>query len=137
MGPTISFLIKALVNIRYMLFYDVVIWQGKQSAGGRTERTPSSDMYFIFLMVVCLKLVISQTRVYSIYPIFDQKMLTGHLLAEVDADSLSVCSAMCRNDCSCFGFNPQIKSCRLHKFCDLANMSPAESAWRYYYSSGR
>ena len=73
---------------------------------------------------------------YTVDPDLDNKVSTTSLLATHPSLSLTECSAMCNGVCSCFGFNPIRKECRIHQTCDPSEITTEETGWRYYSPAG-
>jgi hypothetical protein len=72
------------------------------------------------------------TRHFAVCNSFDNKVFnpndgTGHT-----EESLTDCSALCDEDCDCFGFNIRSKMCRILRACSSENVSSEELGWRYY-----
>ncbi|XP_052692193.1 fibrinogen-like protein A [Crassostrea angulata] len=84
----------------------------------------------IFWMPVTLQFV--KMRSFLATPSCDDKISNIEFVAEHQARSDISCAAMCDVNCGCFGFNSQMKKCRIHQSCDLVNMTSTEGGWRYY-----
>ena len=84
----------------------------------------------LIITVNLAKICIPLNSYYSAIPELDNKIGTSHLLQETSASSSSVCGAMCRNNCNCFGYNPLQKRCRIHVFC--IDMITTATGWQYY-----
>ncbi|XP_056001771.1 ryncolin-1-like [Ostrea edulis] len=67
----------------------------------------------------------------------DNKVSNISLMAIYHSESLTECSAMCGELSACFGFNPQLKKCRIHQSCDPADMTINETGWRNFYPDVR
>ncbi|XP_078315155.1 ryncolin-4-like [Crassostrea virginica] len=87
---------------------------------------------FLFITVDLVKNCIPLNSYFSAIPELDNKIGTAHLLHETSASSSSVCGAMCRNNCNCFGYNRLQKQCRLHVFCEYIDMITTATGWQYY-----
>ncbi|XP_062605697.1 fibroleukin-like [Saccostrea cucullata] len=61
----------------------------------------------------------------------DKKLIYG-LLGEHDSRSIARCAMMCKRECVFFGFNTQLKKCRIHKEL-LTSVMTNEAGWRYYW----
>ncbi|XP_078316224.1 ryncolin-4-like [Crassostrea virginica] len=86
----------------------------------------------LIIIVNLAKICISLNSYYSAIPELDNKIGTSHLLHETSASSSSVCGAMCMNNCTCFGYNPLQKHCRIHVFCEYIDMITTATGWQYY-----
>lgn len=58
------------------------------------------------------------------------------LVAKYHSESLIECSAKCSELCACFGFNTQLRKCRIHGSCDISNMTEDETGWMYFLPDG-
>nr|XP_034322235.1 fibrinogen-like protein A isoform X2 [Crassostrea gigas] len=65
-------------------------------------------------------------------PSWDDRISNIEFVAEHQAPSRCTCAAMCDINCGCFGFNSLVEKCRIHRSCDLVNMTSTENGWRYY-----
>ncbi|XP_056001138.1 fibrinogen C domain-containing protein 1-like [Ostrea edulis] len=74
-----------------------------------------------------------KTQRYMMKSSLDDKMSNISLMAIHHSESLTQCSSMCGQLCACFGFNPQLKRCRIHQSCDPADMTINETGWRNFY----
>jgi hypothetical protein len=73
-----------------------------------------------------------KSRAFILEPSFHNKVSQKHLIAEYNSASVSICTAMCDELCSCVGFNHLEKKCRIHHCCRLINTDTEETGWRYF-----
>ncbi|XP_062616801.1 perlucin-like protein [Saccostrea cucullata] len=64
----------------------------------------------------------------------DDTVFYDTLLSAHHSDSLTLCFAMCGQNCHCLGYNSQKKRCHLYKSCDSVTIFDYETGWRYYNS---
>jgi hypothetical protein len=75
-------------------------------------------------------------RKFTMEPSLDDKLSKINLFVEDHSESRIKCSAMCGELCTCFGFNHQLKRCRIHKSCSDSDMTLNETGWRYFNYDG-
>lgn len=77
----------------------------------------------------------ARSRVFRYYieniDLFD-KIFGTPLVVEKGPMPFIDCAINCNRCCSCFGFNFLTNKCRIHKSCDVSNVSGNEAGWRYY-----
>ncbi|XP_056017436.1 perlucin-like [Ostrea edulis] len=91
---------------------------------------------FLYFILWSLSKADVTSQRYTMEPSLDNKVSDIDLMAKHNSESLTGCSAMCGKPCACFGFNPQLKKCRIHRSCDQSDMTRDETGWRYYYVDG-
>ncbi|XP_062568331.1 uncharacterized protein LOC134230510 [Saccostrea cucullata] len=64
----------------------------------------------------------------------DDVVFYDSLLSVHRSDSLTLCFAMCGQNCNCLGYNSERKKCHLYKSCDSVSKTDKETGWRYYNS---
>ncbi|XP_056003659.1 angiopoietin-2-like [Ostrea edulis] len=87
---------------------------------------------FLHVMLCTLSKADIISQHYILDPSLDNKVSNNSLMTKHHSESLIECSAKCGELCVCFGFNPQLKKCRIHQSCDPANMTVDETGWRYF-----
>uniref|UniRef100_A0A8W8NW22 Fibrinogen C-terminal domain-containing protein n=1 Tax=Magallana gigas TaxID=29159 RepID=A0A8W8NW22_MAGGI len=87
-------------------------------------------VFAILWMPVTLQLV--TMRSFLATPSCNDRISNIEFVAEHQARSRRSCAAMCSINCGCFGFNLLVNKCRIHRSCDLVNMTSTEDGWKYY-----
>ncbi|XP_062568856.1 uncharacterized protein LOC134230999, partial [Saccostrea cucullata] len=64
----------------------------------------------------------------------DDAVFYDSLLSLHHCGSLTLCFAMCGQNCHCLGYNSLTKRCHLYKSCDSVTITDNETGWRYYNS---
>jgi hypothetical protein len=91
---------------------------------------------FLCIILCTLSKADIKTRSFTRKFSLDDKVSNIGLLTEHYSASVPECCAMCGGHCTCFGFNNQIRKCRIHQSCDPSDMTANEEAWRYFFEEG-
>ncbi|XP_056001391.1 fibrinogen C domain-containing protein 1-A-like [Ostrea edulis] len=91
---------------------------------------------FLYIILCTLSKADVKTQRYTMDTSLDNKVSNVSLMAIHHSESLTGCSAMCGGLCAFFGFNPQLKICRIHQSCDPSAMTINETGWRNFFPDG-
>ncbi|XP_062620241.1 fibroleukin-like [Saccostrea cucullata] len=87
----------------------------------------------VFFLATTHSIIVS--RRYSTKVEFDNEETKNDLLGEYKARSLCMCSAKCRKDCRFFGYNNNLKLCRVYRKVYTTQKSNMENGWRYFFNN--
>nr|XP_034320663.1 ryncolin-4-like [Crassostrea gigas] len=91
-------------------------------------------LYFVVFAILWMPVTLQSVKKRSFLakPSCDDRISNIEFVAEHQAPSRCSCAAMCDINCGCFGFNSLVEKCRIHRSCDLVNLSSTEDGWKYY-----
>jgi hypothetical protein len=94
--------------------------------------------YYMYMQItLCDSLKANvKTKNYKRELSLDNKASNISLLSEHHVESFKDCPIKCAGLCTCFGFNSQLKKCRIHQSCYPCDMNTIEAGWIYYSSDG-
>ncbi|XP_065940724.1 fibrinogen-like protein A isoform X1 [Magallana gigas] len=91
-------------------------------------------LYFVVFAILWMPVTLQSVkkRSFLVTPSCDDRISNIEFVAEHQAPSRISCAAMCDINCGCFGFNSLVEKCRVHRSCDVVNMTSTEDGWKYY-----